>query len=490
METELADLTIADAAALIAAQKVSPVELIEAVLERIERLDHTLRAYITVPADSARAAAREAERDIVAGGYRGPLHGIPMGIKDLYDMEGVGTTAGSSFLGGTPAVEDAPSVARLRAAGAIFTGKLNLHEFAFGADNLNPHHGYCRNPWNLDHIPGGSSGGSGAALAAGLCLGATGSDTGGSIRTPASFCGVVGHKPTRGLVSTRGLVPLGWTLDHAGPMAKTVRDSALMLNAMAGYDAGDPYSVERPAEDYSQGLGDGIEGLLVGIPRNHFFDNVAADVDAAVRQAARVMEGLGATVSDVQLDLSAAEGFVIQPPEGMHLPPLAGIAGVWLIICDVEAYTFHRPLLRDHADGYTPSLKELIELGAAIPGSEYVAAMKAREQLSLAFERTLSEEVDILLTPTTVITAPTIEANEKGQVSGPLIAQNPWVLNLTSQPSISVPCGFDAKGLPIGLMLSGRKWSDALVLRAAHAYEQATEWHTRRPPLQANSAKV
>jgi aspartyl-tRNA(Asn)/glutamyl-tRNA(Gln) amidotransferase subunit A len=271
MSRELTELTIAEAGGLIRERSLSPVELTQAVLDRIERLDGDINAYITVTEDEARDSARAAADEIAAGNYRGPLHGIPIGLKDLYDQKDVATTAGSKFLKENVAAEDAPSVAKLREAGAIFTGKLNLHEFAFGADTVNPFYGACHNPWNLDHIAGGSSGGSGAAVAAGMCLGATGSDTGGSIRIPASVCGITGFKATRGLVSTRGLAPLSWTMDHAGPMTRTVRDAAIMLNVMAGYDAGDPHSVERPAQDFSQDLEGGVRGLRVGIPRNHFW---------------------------------------------------------------------------------------------------------------------------------------------------------------------------------------------------------------------------
>jgi aspartyl-tRNA(Asn)/glutamyl-tRNA(Gln) amidotransferase subunit A len=477
---ELSSLTITGAAELIARRQLSPVELIETVLTRIERLDAQLGAYILVMADAARQAARDAEAELTAGTNRGPLHGIPIALKDLYDVEGVPTTAGSKFYGKAPAAEDAPAVARLKQAGAVITGKLNMHEFAFGADSLNAHFGYCHNPWDTERIAGGSSGGSGVAVAADLCLGATGSDTGGSIRIPASVCGIVGLKPTRGLVSTRGLVPLSPTMDHAGPMTKSVRDAALMLSAMAGFDLSDPPSVERPSEDFTAELDRGLKGLRVGVPGNYFFDDTEPDVAAAVRKAADEIAALGATVSDVTVDMSAADGFVIEPPPGRGVPPLRGVSGVWVSICCAESYTFHRPFLPEHRDDYGPNVVQLIELTAQMPAAEYVAAQRAREQLTTAFERTLTDEVDLLLTPTTRRTAPTIEESLTRE---PGLAWNTWVFDLTSQPSISVPCGFDSKGLPIGLMLSGRKWSDAIVLRAAHAYEQATEWHSEKPDL-------
>jgi aspartyl-tRNA(Asn)/glutamyl-tRNA(Gln) amidotransferase subunit A len=482
MESGLNGLTIAEAAELLRARRTSPTELVEAVLERIEHLNPQLNAYITVTADEARAAALRAAEEMAAGNVRNPLHGIPIGLKDLYDQEGIPTTAGSDFLRDNVAKADAPTVAALRRAGAIFVGKLNMHEFAFGADSVNPFYGACRNPWNPDHICGGSSGGSGAAVAAGMCLGATGSDTGGSIRIPASVCGVVGFKPTRGLLSTRGLLPLSWSMDHAGPMAKTVRDAALMLNAMLGYDRDDPHAVERPAEDYSVGLDAGVRGLRIGIPSNHFFDDAQSAVKLAVRTAADELGRLGAELKEVTVDLSAAENFSVEPPPELNIPPLRGVAGVWMAIGGAESYTFHQPYLSSHADEYGPRTKAVIELTANAPATLYVSAVRAREQLTTALERQLTDEIDLLLTPATVCTAPTIASIEQ-QEEGANLAHNTWVFNLTSQPSISVPCGFDETGLPIGLMLSGRKWSDALVLRAAHAYEQATEWHQRRARL-------
>jgi aspartyl-tRNA(Asn)/glutamyl-tRNA(Gln) amidotransferase subunit A len=482
MSDALAALTITEASALVAAKKLSPVELTAAVLARAERLNGQLNAYIRVTGDPATDAAKRAESEIAAGNSRGPLHGIPVALKDLYDLAGVPTTAGSKFYGSAAAASDATTVAKLKEAGAVITGKLNMEEFAFGASTLNQHFGYCHNPWDVERIAGGSSGGSGAAVAADMCLGATGSDTGGSIRIPASVCGVVGFKPTRGLVSTRGLVPLGWTLDHAGPLTKTVRDAALMLDVMAGFDPLDPYSVDRPASSFAAELSADVRGIRIGVPTNHFLENIEPEVESAVRAAARDLEQLGADVVEVRLDMSAAEGFSIEPPPDRKLPTMTGIGGLWLTICCCEAYAFHRRFLPEHRDDYAPNILSAIELTSEMPAADYVAAQRAREQLTVSFERTLTDEVDILLAPTTRRTAPTIEeARERDQ----RLAWNTWILDLTSQPSISLPCGFDSSGLPIGLMLSGRKWSDSLVLRVAAAYEAATEWHTRKPALTA-----
>lgn len=480
MSDDLAALTITEAARLIAAKKLSPVELTSAVLARVERLSPQLNAYILVTADAALEDAGRTEAEILSGSNRGPLHGVPIGLKDLYDLKGVPTTAGSKFYGSARAAADAPAVARLREAGAVITGKLNMEEFAFGAGSLNENFGYCRNPWDTDRIAGGSSGGSGVAVAADLCLGATGSDTGGSIRIPASVCGIVGFKPTRGLVSTRGLVPLSWTMDHAGPMTKTVRDAAVMLDAMAGFDPEDPYSVERPPANFTAGLDDGVKGVRIGVPMNHFFDNTEPDVEKAVRKAAAELEQLGAELVEVRLDMSAAEDFVAEPPAGQQAPRLSGIAGLWLSICCCEAYAFHQPFMREHRDDYSPNILSAIELTSAMPAVDYLRAQRARERLTIAFERALTDEVDILLSPTTPKTAPTIAETLERE---PGLAWNTWIFDLTSQPSISLPCGFDSKGLPIGLMLSGRKWSDGLVLRAAAAYEAATDWHSRKPDL-------
>ena len=287
------------------------------------------------------------------------------------------------------------------------------------------------------------------------------------------------------MVSTRGLAPLSWTMDHAGPMTRTVRDASIMLNVMAGYDPGDPHSVDRPAQDFTKGLEGGVRGLRVGIPRNHFFDGAQPDVERAVRAAADVLAGLGAEMSEVDCDFSASEGFVLESPEGSPIPALRGIGGIWMTICGVESYTYHRQYLTDHREDYGEDTLRVIELAHALKleAPAYVEAVLAREQLTIAFEHLLTDEVDLLLTPSTILTAPTIRSVEE-QENGPNLAHNTWVFNLTSQPSISVPCGFDSAGLPIGLMLTGRKWSDPLVLRAGHAYEQATEWHKRSPELE------
>ncbi|MGH2499301.1 MAG: amidase, partial [Candidatus Limnocylindria bacterium] len=296
-------------------RSVSPLELVDACLARIEGLEGRLNAVITLTADAARRRARELERELRAGRDRGPLHGIPIALKDLYETAGVRTTAGSRILAESVPARDAAAVERLRAAGAISLGKLNLHELAFGVTNDNPHYGATRNPWALDRSPGGSSGGSAAALAAGYCYGALGSDTGGSIRIPASLCGVVGLKPTYGRVSLRGVVPLAWTLDHAGPLARRVRDAAILLRAIAGYDAADPASADEPVDDYLADIEAGVAGVRVAVPRNHFFEDADPAVAAAVREAAGTLGALGAHLAEVSIDradeLAAAQWAIL-----------------------------------------------------------------------------------------------------------------------------------------------------------------------------------
>ncbi|MPZ22117.1 MAG: hypothetical protein GEU28_00905 [Dehalococcoidia bacterium] len=475
-----ADLTVVEAAAAIRTRQLSPTELTEAVLARIETLDPEINAYITVLYDEAREMARAAQDEIAAGQDRGPFHGIPVGLKDLVDLQGVPTTGGTSFLRDNVAAEDGYLVGRLREAGAVFTGKLNMHEIAFGTDNVVSAYGPCRNPWATDRIPGGSSGGSGAAVAAGMCLAATGSDSGGSVRMPASLCGVVGFKPTYGLISTRGMIPLSWTLDHAGVLCRTVEDAAAMTTAIAGYDERDPWSQPSPSVDYAAGLAGGVAGLRVGIPANHFFDHASTEVAAAVNEAARVLAGLGADVREVSVDLSAADPY---KPLAASLGFEQGTAGMLRLLIGSEAVAYHRRYLPQHHDDYQPQTTAKLDASAKFMAADYAAGQQARAELTRALERLLTDEADLLLAPATPVTAMPIAEIESGGTARSLVTNlNTAVFNLTGQPSISIPCGFDGDGLPIGLMLSGPRWSEETVLRAAHAYEQATEWHRRRPP--------
>lgn len=464
--TELTALTLTEAADLIARGQISPVELTEAHLQRIAWLDQRLVSFITVTAELAMEQARAAEAEIRRGVERGPLHGIPLGIKDLFDTAGVRTTAGSKQLTQNIPAEDSAVVARLKDAGAITLGKLNMHEWAMSVTTINPHWGTCRNPWDLERIAGGSSGGSGAALAAELCPGALGSDTGGSIRVPASFCGVVGLKPTFGRVSTRGVLPLSWNLDHAGPMARRVQDVALLLQLIAGYDPADPYSIDVPAGDYTN-LRSGVRGWRVALALDGFFSpskQPDPEVIAAVRAAAQVFEQLGAQVTEITLDGAQA----------------ATRAALNLIVTDAAAY--HAERLAQQPDDFGADVLDSLQRGAKLSGPEYAHARRIQTTFRRHIEL-LFDDYDILLTPTTPVAAPPVDESEASQSRRPMLVSYTAPFNLAGAPALSLPCGFTADNLPIGLQIVARPWAEATVLRAGYAYEQATDWHQRQPSL-------
>ena len=454
---------IHETARLIARGEISPVELTQACLERIDALDPLLNCFITVTAEAALSGARQAEQEIQSGAYRGLLHGIPLALKDLYETRGVRTTAGTTFFANYIPDSDAAPVEKLAATGAVFLGKLNLHEIALGVTNVNPHYGPCRNPWDTQRISGGSSGGSAVALAAGLCLGSLGTDTGGSIRIPASLCGIVGLKPTFGRVTRRGVIPLSWNLDHVGPMARCVRDTALLLQVIAGYDPDDPWSSDVPVEDYLAGLEAGVGGWRVALASGEFFERSDGEVLAAVRQAARIFEGLGARVEEV--DLSTAR--LAAQANGLMTP--------------ADAAAFHRERLEDHPEGFGEDIRQRLQTGAAFTATEYSLARRTQTEARREFE-TLLSAFDILLTPTTPVAAPLIEGPDAIEQAR-LLTRYTAPFNLTGLPAISLPCGFTASGLPIGLQIVARPWAEAAVLRAAYAYEQATDWYLKQPPL-------
>lgn len=457
---DLCWLTISDAADLLERRAISPVELVRAHLERIEALDGRLNCFITRTPELALARAREAEQEIGHGGYRGPLHGVPLALKDLYATRGVRTTAGSSFLADHVPDEDAEAVRRLNAAGVVLLGKLNMHEWALGLTNENPHYGPVRNPWDLERAPGGSSGGSGAALAAGLCMGSLGSDTGGSIRVPAALCGVVGLKPTFGRVSARGVIPLSWHLDHCGPMARTVRDVALLLGAVAGYDPEDPCSAAVPAEDYVAALGAGASGLRAALISGAYAEEAEPQVLAAVRAAAETLAGLGARVDEVEL------------PDA----PEAAQMNARMIVSDAAAY--HQDRLRAAPERFGVDVRARMELGASFSATEYALARRAQALWRRRLER-LFERFDLLLLPAAPMVAPRLGGDALEAARRLTRFTAPF--NLARLPALALPCGFSQEGLPIGLQIVGRPWAEATVLRAGHAYEQATEWHGRRP---------
>ena len=460
--TDLAQLSLTEASRLIARREISPVELTEACIARSEALDSTLNVYITPTFETARREAKAATEEIAAGHLRGPLHGIPFGLKDLYETSGVLTTAGARLRQDYVPSEDAHVVSLLREAGVVLLGKLTMHEWAMGGTSINEFFPTPRNPWNLERITGGSSGGAGAAISAGLCIGSLGSDTGGSIRIPASFCGITGLKPTYGRVSLRGVVPLLWSLDHAGPMARTASDCALILQAIAGYDDEDPTSEDVPVPDYAANLNKGIKGLRVGVPTNFFFDadDVAPEVTSAVRVAAEAFTSLGAEVKEV----------LFPDPErfGTNDALFA------------EAAAYHEDHLADRSDTFSERIRERLVDRLNLRAVEYSRARYGQLEFKLALRR-LFRDIDLLLVPTEPIVAPTF--GDALEFPPMVFARNVRLFNVGGVPAISTPCGFDSAGLPIGLSLAGRPWEEETVLRAAHAYQEVTDWHTRRPPL-------
>ncbi|MBI4287864.1 MAG: Asp-tRNA(Asn)/Glu-tRNA(Gln) amidotransferase subunit GatA [Chloroflexi bacterium] len=468
-ETDLALLSIAELARQIKAGKASPVEVTQATLERIQRLDKKLNSYITVMGESALAEARRAEREIARGKHRGPLHGVPVSLKDLYNTKGVRTTAGSKILADFVPNEDCTVAARLRQAGAVIIGKTNMHEFALGVSNENPHFGPVRNPWDLERIPGGSSGGSAAALAACLCAGSLGSDTGGSIRIPASLCGIVGIKPTYGRVSRAGVLPLAWSMDHAGPMTRTVEDAALMLQAIAGWDSKDPASANVPVPDYRRGLKAGVRGLRVGIIKTGAAKGTDSEVAAAFRKAVKVLEGLGANVSEVSIGSLDNARLALRT------------------IVSSEAGSVHEDWLRTRPADYGPDVRARLEVSRLILAADYLRAQRVRNLVRRDFANVLGR-VDVLVIPTTPITA--VKIGERSLTVGDRVVDlmtgtggNTSPINLTGLPALSVPCGFSKAGLPIGLQIVGRAFAEGTVLRAGWAYEASTEWHKKRPAL-------
>jgi aspartyl-tRNA(Asn)/glutamyl-tRNA(Gln) amidotransferase subunit A len=458
---DLRELTLAEAASLVRRKKVSPVELAEGYLRRIEALNPKLNAYITVAADEAMRSARQAEDDVARGLDLGPLHGVPLAIKDLFATRGLRTTAGSKILADWVPEEDAHVVTRLRQAGAFLLGKLNMHEWAAGATTINPHFGPTTNPWDTTRIPGGSSGGSAAAIAAALCAGSLGSDTAGSIRMPSSLCGIVGLKPTYGLASLRGVLPLSWSLDHVGPMTRTVEDAALVMESIAGYDPGDPSSADRPGADYHDALRGDVTGLRLGLPRNYFFDEADREVVAAVRRAASLLEAEGAHVAEVDVP-GVEQAFAVGMP-----------------VLVAEAAAYHEKYLQERPGDYGEDVLALLKAGQSQSAVDYVKAQRARIQFRQGLEA-LFTHIDALLTPTTPITAPTIEQCRAEPPTFALIrCTAPF--NLAGLPALSVPCGLSKAGLPIGLQIAGRHFEEAMVLRVGAAYEQASAWRGHVP---------
>jgi len=468
MNHELTYLSITEAYKLITQRDISPIELVQAHLERIEGIDPILNSFITLTADDAWQRAKQAEADLLHGattknGAFDPLFGIPLAIKDLYETKGVRTTAGSTFFSDYVPDEDCVVVGKLSTAGGICLGKLNMHEIALGVTNVNPHFGACRNPWSTDRISGGSSGGSASAVAAGLCLGAMGSDTGGSIRIPASLCGVVGFKPTYGRVSLGGVIPLSRNLDHAGPMARHVMDAALMLQTIAAFDPYDPYSINISSDDYTTNINKGVKGWRIALVDDEFFVKTEPEIEQAVRDAGLIFEALGAHVEAVRFPGAR----------------LAAHSNGLMTVSDAAA--FHQNRLLENPRGFGDDVLQRLKAGQAITTTEYIQARHAQTKLRWQFKR-FFESFDILLTPTTPVPAPLIEGPDAVEQAR-LLTRYTAPFNLTGLPAISLPCGFTSGGLPIGLQIVCHPWGEAHLLRAAFAYEGATAWHQRHPIL-------
>jgi aspartyl-tRNA(Asn)/glutamyl-tRNA(Gln) amidotransferase subunit A len=459
---EPTDLTIHEAAAQIASGQLSPVELTQACIQRVERIDPQLNCFITFTPEAALEKARKAEEQIRSSEPRSRLHGIPFALKDLFETQGVRTTAGSLFFKDYLPEQGALVVEKLDEAGMVSLGKLNMHEIALGVTNVNPHFGACRNPWDVNRITGGSSGGSAAALAAGMCLGSLGSDTGGSIRIPASLCGVVGLKPTYGRVSLRGVIPLSWNLDHAGPMARSVRDVALILQVIAGYDPLDPYSEDVPVDDYLDRIEGGVQGWRIALASDEFFSEVSdPQVMSAYRAAASVYESLGARVELVSF------------PQARQAAKANGL------MTPSDGAAFHHERLASRPELFGEDIRQRLQTGAAFTSTEYILARRTQTVLRRQFSR-FFEQYDLLLTPATAVPAPPIEGPDAVDQAR-LLTRFTAPFNLTGLPAISLPCGFTEGRLPIGLQIVAPHWAEARLMRAAHAYEQATDWHKQAP---------
>jgi aspartyl-tRNA(Asn)/glutamyl-tRNA(Gln) amidotransferase subunit A len=476
-DDELAFLTLAEAGRLLRSRKISPVELTEAALRRIERLNPQLNAYLLVTPDQALASARQAEREIARGQYRGALHGIPVCLKDNFWTHGIRTTAGSRILRDFVPGTDSAVAARLRKAGAVMLGKTNLHEFAYGVTSMNPHYGWVRNPWDEARISGGSSGGSAAAVASGMAYGSVGTDTGGSIRNPAALCGIVGLKPTYGLVSLEGVAPLAPSMDHAGPMARTARDAALLLDAIAGSGAamkGGKVNAAPGGKNgtkYLASLDRSVKGLRLGWPVRGCFAGAVPEVERAISKAARVLESEGATLREVSLD-------------GMEATVEAANT---VARAEAAAYHMRAGYFPAHSSEYGRDVKSHLQAGRKITAVDYLRALAARDALRQIFKDAF-EHVDAILAPTLPVTAPLPDDDEVRLAKGEETVRSVFLRfsrpgNFAGVPAISAPCGFTRAGLPIGMQIIGPEWQDARILQIVHLYEQATRWHEKHPVL-------
>jgi len=456
-------LTVAEASGLIRNRELTSSELTSACLVRIKKLESKLKPFITLLEDHALGAARIADTEIKSNRYRGPLHGIPIAVKDLFETEGIRTTVGSK-LSDHISSQNAFVVQKLIDAGVILLGKLHLHEWAFGATSVNPHFGTLVNPWNENCIPGGSSGGSAVALVARMCPGTLGSDTGGSARIPSAFCGTVGLKPTYGLLSLQGVNPVSWSLDHVGPMARSVLDVAFILDAIAGYDESDPFSIPHDQEAYAARLEEEVEGLRVFVPSNYFFDTIDSEVEMKARQAIKIFEKLGGAIVEGRYD-------------GIEDDYKA-----WSTIIFSEAAAIHRDHLRTHRDAIGTDVLARLAKGESMTAVDYALANR-RRHLSRISQTKFFQKFDVLVTPTTPIAAPFRVDGMDAVETARQLTRFTAPFNLIGFPAITVPCGFTTAGLPIGLQLAAGPWKERTLLKAAYAFESVTDWSKTQPPI-------
>ena len=451
------ELSLAEASAAIASRDLSPLDLAESALNRIAAVEPQIHAFAAVTADLAMQQAREAGEEIAAGRLRGPLHGIPLGVKDLYNTAGIATTSSSRVREHFIPDVDSAAVTALSEAGMVLVGKTHTHEFAYGV--VTP---TTRNPWDVSTSPGGSSGGSGAAVASGSCLVALGSDTGGSIRIPAAVCGTVGLKPTYGRASRFGVASLSWSLDHVGPLTRNVTDAALVLNAMAGYDSRDPASVDLPVPDFTAGLDRGVQGLRIGVPSNYFTERTDPEVTAAVSAAVTLLEGLGAEIVEVRIpradSIQAAEWGILMP----------------------EASAYHRHAMRAAPELYTAEVRAFLEVGETILATDYIDALRMRQLIKQDWEQMFTG-IDVLIAPTVPVPAVPAEDPQAYWPDGTVETATDVMVrlsapgNLTGLPSVSVPCGFSSAGLPMGMQIIGGPFEESTILTVARTYELATD---------------
>ena len=464
------DWTIEALARAIAARKISPVEATQTCLDRIARLDSRIHAFITVDGDGALATARALESELAAGRSRGPLHGVPLAYKDLCYVPGLPTSCGTKTREYFMSPTECTATARLREAGAVTLGKLNMTELAMGPFGDNAHHGDVQNPWKLGHCSGGSSSGSGAAVAAGLALGALGSDTGGSIRLPAACCGIVGLKPTYGRVSRAGAMPLSWSMDHVGPLTRTVADAAMLLEIIAGHDPHDATSSRRGVPYYLRMLESPIGGLRIGVPENFYFDGIVPEMDAAVRAAAELFAGLGALVSPIRL------------------PDPRALSDIGNVISRSESAALHARLFRDRPHEIQPAVRARLEIGFHISAHDYLQALRLRARLAREFVAEVFADVDALVVPVIPEPAPALDAVKAGAVDEVVARMGQFSrltrpFNTLGLPALTVPCGFSGDRRPLAMQIVGRAFDEATTLRLGHAYQRATAWHQETPAL-------